>query len=348
MPPGLRPLATILAATSLFAACEVEWGGGRLALEQPVPPADTTGPAEAEPEERRLAPIPRGPFLYLVRLEGDGSARVVPAARLAGGAPAPLALPDTIEERWRTAFDSAHLASGRELHLHAAGARIGTLVLGDVRSAPDPACASTAVAAVLVPPGQTLPAYAIALPPEVSPEPPRRIAFPEPTRQMAVAGPVLAERYIGGERAFLARRAALRAVRTSGDTAPAMAATYLVADTLGPVPPEDDAISLFFLARRDLRRGYVTEWVEVRRYAAEDKEAYAHLDWFRGPAGRVDLLRLYTARDVRLAASLRPRAAEGEEVEREITWTESPGCSALALLGDAATTSVGEAAAAAP
>lgn len=328
------PSIVALCGLAALAACDVQWGGSRVALEDPAPARDTAAEGSAQ-EDEALPPLPEGPLFYLARLDEEGSARVVPAARPSAEAGlADLPLPDTVSPRWRARFDSTFLPPGRELRLHAAGRRIGTLVVGGARDAPLPGCPSVAGGTQLLVPGQAVPSHAVALPAEISPGLPARTAFPEPTSSMNVAGPVLAERLIDDERAYLARRADLEAVRAPGDSAPAMAATYLVGDSLAAVPAPGPAISLFFLARYDPGGGYVPEWFEVRRYeAADEKEAFAYLDWFRAPAGRVDLLRRVSAAGTRLAAGLRP---EGEETDREVTWTEPDRCPALELLAEAA------------
>lgn len=348
---GRTPVVLAAACASLLAACDVEWGGGRVALEDPAPAPD---PAEAVPaEEAPEAPLPRGPLLYMVRAAGGpeaGGALVVAVARL-DGAPAPLELPPAPTERWRARFDSTFLAPGSELRLHAGGARIGTLVLEGEAFAPDASCPSVGRGTALLLPGQRLPPLAFALAPEGPSPEIRPLPRRAPDPRMAVTGPVLAERLIGGPRAYMARRAALSAVPLAVDSVPAMAGTWLVNDSLAPGPPGNNAISLFFLARYAPVRGYVPVWSLVRRYDdPSEKEAFEHLDWIRLPEGRLDLLRRVDASGEGLAASLLP-SEEGEEGEalpgtpeqadeaaaaRELDWVESGPCRGQALLEAAA------------
>lgn len=311
-------------------ACEVEWGGARLALEDPAPPPDTT--RAADPVEEPREPLPDGPLLYLVRLDPAGRARVVAAARLPAATPVALGTPAVIDPRYRAAFDSTFLAPGTELPLLASGRRIGTLVLTGVTRVVDEACSSVADATVLLLPGQPPPRYAFAISDGRPAAAPSIVSALDPSRSMVVASPVLAERLIDDERAFLAQRVGLQAVMLDGDTVPAMTATYLVADSLAPGPPSGDAISLFFIARFEPARGFSSVWQEVRRYStAENKEAFEYLDWIRTPAGRVDFLRRVDGSAIGLAAGVAP--VDGGA--RGVDWIEGPDCRALALVGDA-------------
>lgn len=315
------------------AACEIEWGGGGIALEDPAPPPDTT--AIPEEPDVRLVPIPDGPLLFLARLNPDGSARLVPVAGLRGDAIGAeltsLVFPDSIDEGYRARFDSTFLASDAELQLHAGGERIGTVILGGAPSVSGPGCPSVARGRVLLMPGQTVPRYAFALPSELGGGAPAIVTTIEPTRRMSVAGPVLAERLINDPRAFLAQRVAITAVTLRDDTIPGMAATYLVSDSLAAGPPAGEAISLFFLAQYDATTGYRALWQEVRRYdSAADKEAFEYLDWVRLPAGRLDVLRRYDGAGVGLATSLLPDGSSSES--RDVGWVEPADCSALTSL----------------
>lgn len=334
--PTRTARARLTVAGALLAAgtagCQVEWGGGTISLEDPAPPPDTTAAVvELEPEQ---LPLPTGPFLHLVRLDSDGSARLTPLAGLGGpDADDPLTaveIPSADDPTFRTRFDSIFLAPGAELELLARGGRLGSLVLEGQARAGAGSCASIATARAMISPGQDLPTWALALPAGgVSSEPPRRIASLEIERSMTIAGPVLAERLIGGDRAFLARLASMAAVDLGADTLSGMAATYLIADSLAAGPPGSNAVSLFFLARFEPARGFIPIWEEVRRYdAAEDKEIFEYLDWISIDGDRLDAVRRYDGSGVRLAVSW---TEEGED--RAIAWVEPAECSAASRLG---------------
>lgn len=327
--------AWILAPLAL-AACQVEWGGGGITLEDPAPPADTSATADAVPDVARRLPLPDGPLLYLARIAPDAGARLAPVARLGGDPPGAslsgLAIPDSADDGYRARFDSTFLAPGSELELFVRGTRIGTVALTGEPRAVDSSCPSVTTGRVLVLPGQPPPSWALARPRLDGATPPDPAPALQPTRSMRVAAPVLAERMIADGRAYLAQRMDLEAVELPGDTLPGMAATYLIADSLAPGPPAGDAVSLFFLARFEPARGFIPVWQEVRRYAsAEAKEAFEYLDWIPLPAGRLDLVRRYDGTAARVAASLLPEGAP-REAERQLTWSEPAACSVLASL----------------
>lgn len=324
---SVLPLA-ILPAIS----CDVEWGGARVALEDPSPPRPE--PAATPAEEERRIPLPAGPLLYLARPSGPTGVWVTPLAQLSagGGVPVDLAPPDTLTAEYRARFDSVFLRTGTELVLQSAGRRIGSVVLGEVRSHGDPRCPSVSGGNVLVVPGQAMRETMVALPAALSPIVPERAPALDPVRGMVLAAPVIAERLIGGDRAFLAQQVSLAAVPFPGDTAAAMAATYLIEDSLAAGPPGEDAVSLFFLASHDPSRGYVTRWSELRRYGDPSrKEAFAYLDWVRMPNGRLHLLRMYDESSVRVAADFLPADAEAE-AEQKVEWREEERCPALSRL----------------
>jgi len=312
-----------------LAGCDVEWGGSQISLEDPAPPPDST--AVSEPLEPEQVPLPAGPYVHLVRLEPDGAALLTPLGEIARGNSAPVfstEIPDG-DPTFRIRFDSAFLAPENEMDLLARGGRIGTVILGT--TIPDGgSCLSISRGQAIVAPGQDVPAWAFAVPRGSLPlDPPRRIPPLDITSSMSVAGPVLAERLIASERAFLARRVALTAVEVPGDTLSGMAATYLVADSLAAGPPGDRAISLFFMARFEPARGFIPIWSELRRYGSgENKEAFEYVDGIPWIDGRLDMVKRYDGSSVRLAAS---RLAEG--TEPKIVWVEPAGCEALERLG---------------
>lgn len=362
----LRPLRflgtlCLLPALPLSTACDVSWGGGRVALEDPAPEPETPEPeGVAEPAE---APLPRGPLLFAVRAEGT-RALAVPVARIGAGLE-PLEVPGAVSDRWRARFDSVFLAPGIELRLQTAGTRVGTLVVEGAR-VPDPACPSVADGTLFLVPGQQLPPLVFATPAEVPAPRAGAVPLPGPDRRMAVAGPVIAERLIGGPRAFLARRAALAAVPVPGDAAPGLGGTWLVSDSLAPGPPGDDAVSLLFFSRWEPTRGYRTQWSLIRRYdSAEDKEVFEYVDWIRLPTGGAHLLRRVDGTSVGLAAvtdvgvpepateavEAAPEEAPAEDAggaqpaaeaepesdaRAEVGWAEEGACRAEALLRAAA------------
>lgn len=322
----------VLALVSLLplAACDVEWGGATLAFVNPAPAPEPS--EEPSPDEELVEPLPEGDLLYLVRLTGaGGGAEAVPIARLTGGAPAALGIPERIRESYRVRFDSAFYAAGTELPLHAGGHRVGTLIFDGGTGSTGADCLSVGSGRIMLLPGADQPEHAFAWAGEGAAGSPITYDLSDTDTRMRTYGPVLAENLLrrGGEnRPQLAQRVAMRAVPWPGDERPAMAATYLVNDDLGDEPPRRGASSLFFLARFDGRQ-YVPEWWEVRRYdGAEGREAFMYFGAIAGPDGRVDFVTRHEGARVSLAASV---DREGED--RGIDWTEAAGCPALSLLG---------------
>ncbi len=332
-------LALVFSLSLPLMACDVEWGGATFAFVNPAPAPDPS--EQTTPEEELVEPLPDGDLLYLVHLGGgaadgaaDGTARALPIARMVDGTPVELGVPESIDDAYRIRFDSAFYASGTELPLHAGGHRVGTLIVREGAGAAATGCLSVAAGRVLLLPGADEPEYAFAWAGTGAFGAPVDFDLTDTDSRMRTFGPVLAEDLLrrGGERRpQLAQRVAMRAVPWPGDERPALAATYLVNDDLGPEPPRNSASSLFFLARFDGRQ-YVPEWWEVRRYdGADGREAFVYFGAMGGPTGRVDFATRHDGSVPRLAASV---DREGED--RRIDWVEPAGCSAVSLLGSAA------------
>jgi len=312
----------------------VEWGGASIRLENPAPepePATETGVAETAAPP---APLPEGPLLFAVSLDpAGGSARAFPVARLGAEGPEPIALPDAWDEAWQARFDSAFLSEGRALELHEGGGRIGSLVLDGRTRAPRAGCLPVGLGRALLPAGAAAPVRAFALPSVGTPGEPSAPLRPEVDNRIRTFGPILAEQLLraGGEtRPYLAQRADIRAVAWPGDDEPAMAATYLINDAPEGPAPSGDALSLFFLARFEPARGYVSEWSELRRYGGgSGKEVFLYRGAVEGPSGRIDVVERRDGESARLAAS------PDTDGRRSITWMESAACPADEILAEA-------------
>jgi hypothetical protein len=329
---ALPSLTLLLAST----ACEVQWGGGRLALEDPSPPEAEPAADEGEPAP---APLPEAPLLYLVRLGSAGQGHLAAIARIASDSLAALEFPTPIPEEFRERFEQAFLPAGRELALVVGGKRVGSVVVGDPTS--DRAnCLSVASVQAILPPGSPVPEIGFAVPLELSPVRVGRAPERAPSNRMVTFGPVLAEQLLRAEgvaRPFLAQRTALDAVAGS-DSLMEMAATYLINDSLAPGPPRGDAASLFFLARREPTRGYLPVWREVRTYGtAERKEAFAYLEWLELNGSRFDFVKTVRGSNEGLSASRAPEdwRSRLSLTERTFVWTEPAECPILEMLSEA-------------
>jgi hypothetical protein len=311
----------------------MEWGGAEFRLENPAPeePPEELDEAEAETPP---TPLPEGPLLFAVRLEpSDGGARAVPIASLGPEGLRPLAYPDEPDDSWEPRFAARFLSPGRELELHAAGRRIGSLVLDGSTSFPRVGCMPVTAGRALVPAGSPAPVLAFAFESDSAYTEPVRYQTYEPDNRMRTFGPILAEQLLRGygeSRPFLAQRAVLQAVAWPGDPNPAFGATYLINDTLEGPPPDGRATSLFYLARFDPQRGYYPVWSEFRRYeGGSDKEVFSYVDAVDAPVGRIDFAELRDGTgSVRLVAS---RGSE-DAGEREVDWLEDADCRAGLLL----------------
>lgn len=322
--------AAFLIAAALLSACDVQWGGARVRLEVPAPPPR---PGSAgEPAAISIPALPRPPLLYLARLEPDGSARAIPAARLGPEGVEPLGWPDQPPEVFRDRFAAAFQAPGAELPLLSEGGRAGTLILGEQRSPVNAGCPRVSRGRAHLAPGGRVPEWAFARTPEAGGGPAGSVTGPATNSRLRTFAPILAERLLreaGVARPFLARRVDLRAVTFPGDTAPGMAATYVIGDSLAVGPPlSGPSASLFFLARFDRSQGFVPVWTRVRSYeGAAGKEVLAWLGWIRTGAGPTHFVRRVTAHEARIAA-LRPESASDE-----LVWVEPGACPALRGLG---------------
>lgn len=309
----------------------MEWGSARLALETP-PPRDTAAEDDTTPETAGLPPLPSEPLLYAVRGVPGGGARAMPIARLVDGGAASLGWPDDPPGAWLDRFQAAFLAPGTELPLYSRGRRLGSVILEETDEPGNARCPAVAGARLIVPPGAPVPAWSFAHASDTAsrlPESPGPLAT---TNRMRTFGPILAERLLeaaGEGRPYLAAPAEIVPVPLPGDSVPAMAATYLVRDTLAAVPPPGGgSSSLFFLARW-VENGYEPVWSRVERYDdAAGKLAFAHVDWLPVDGADLEVLRRVTATGERLAvARVEPDAGEGE-----VAWVEGDRCPALQRL----------------
>jgi len=320
----------------VVAGCDVEWGGAEFRLENPAPEPPPEVVVEGE-LEAPPAPLPEGPLLFAVRIDpSDGAFRAFPIARLVEDGLAPLDLPENPDAGWRDRFDAAFMAPGRQLELHAAGRRIGSLVLDGSTMTPSDACLPVATGQALVSLGSTAPVRAFAFLSGAGPDAPASYPVDNIDNRMRTFGPILAEqlmRSLGENRPYLAQRADVQVVSWPGDPTPAFAATYLINDQLEAPSPEGEAVSLFFLARFTPQGGYAPVWSEFRRYeGGSGKEVFTYVDAADAPVGRIDFVDIRDGSGaVRIAASI----DRGES--RQLDWTEDAECRSELLLEAAPT-----------
>lgn len=320
----------MLVAALLLTGCDVEWGGARMRLEEPALPERDADTGEATPEP--VVELPDGPLLLGVRLDADGEARVAPVARITEGGLSPLETPEDPSSEYRRRFAATFQPPGRTLALRAGGGAVGTLILGEGSAPGNESCPLVSTGRALLPPGTRAPDFAFAVTPGDSLRLPLADPPPATVRRNRVFAPILAERLLqeaGVARPFLAARARIDAVRFPGDTIPGMASTYLIGDTLAPVPPTSgNAASLFFLARYDRTEGFIPTWTRIRAYSSPDgKETLAYLGRMELAGSRTYFLRRLTA-DGQQVVAFREEEPSGE------LWWEEPeeGCRVLDVL----------------
>ena len=323
-------LAVLLAAATVV-GCDVKWGGGHVTLERPQAggaAAGSTGVAAPPP-----VPLPTAPFAYVVRLQADGTAAAVPFAHVGSQGLQALAWPSDADAEYRARFDSAFAAPGTTLSLQISGEPAGTLIVSGTRVSVNAGCPSVVDARALVLPGQDVPRWAFAIGPAPADAVPARVPVQGLDDRTRTFGPILAEnllRQAGVDRPYLAQRADLRRVTLPGDTLAAMAATYLIGDTLAPVPPTSgSATSLFYLARFESARGYVPVWSVVHGYGSESgKRALSWLGALEAGGSRLYMLRLTDGSGEWIAAHRAGASAE-------LAFTEEGSCPALRGVSEA-------------
>ncbi len=332
LPTGRRFVRTALVAFLLATAggCDIEWGGASVHLEDPSPPP-VESPAAEPSAERAEVPLPEGPLLWAVRSDGGrGEVLAMPVARLVEGVPTALEYPEPPPEGFRERFDAAFAAEGTELVLGATGFRIGSLVLSGPPRVLDAGCPSAIPARALVLPGTSLPPVSFGLGPDLVFGAPGAPESALVDNRIRTFGPILAEQLLrqGGEgRPFLAQRAVLEAFPWPGDERPAMAATYLINDSVDGPGPTGSATSLFFLARFG-PSGYVADWSEMRIYSGQGgREIFTWLGAAPVPGGRLDFAVRHDGATRRLVASV-----DSDDHGRGIAWTEGARCPVLELL----------------
>jgi hypothetical protein len=190
----VRTSISLALMLTLITACDnVGWGGADLAV-VPPPPKASGLPASAEDLAEAM---PEGPILFYVVPRAEGGV-MVPVGHIQGDSMVPLrAKKDAALYAGR--FIATHMRRGSEFALYRQGARVGTFVVQSATPPAANACPAlpTAQGTMELSSGaQGVPEYlAIAKP--HAPEIRRQLDFvSEPTRNMQVIAPILAEKMI--------------------------------------------------------------------------------------------------------------------------------------------------------
>jgi len=275
------------------AACDnVGWGGADVAV-VPPPPKASGLPASAEDLAETT---PEGPILFYV-VPGQGGGTMVPVGEIAGDSLRPLhAAKDP--QLYARHLIADKMRRGGEFALYHNGARVGTFVIqGATLPAANvcPALPQANGTLELSASGDSAAEF-LAIAKTHAPEIRRQVNFPlQPTRNMQIIAPILAEKMIRARRAELPGNwqramAQLKPFPIASSADAGFAATFLVGDELR-TGGDATGYSVFFIGVPGAQFGYDTTYVRFTNYPTDGKAAprvVDVLDWNRD--GQVDLL----------------------------------------------------------
>jgi hypothetical protein len=286
----------------LLAGCDnVSFGGADIAV-VPPPPRATALPEGAA--EAGVEPLPSNPVLYYVARTAAG-AYMTPVGEIRGDSLASIRSvgdPATYAGRFIAEF----MREGSEFTLFSRGRRAGTFIVHNTAMPQTPTCPLLPMATgALELSGGVQATEFLALARADAPVIAARTPPPEVGAGVrSRVAPILAERILRARRAqlpgnWVRANAQVLAFPALNLPDPAFAATFLVADTLGP-GLDNEGHSVFFIAvpSRD-QTGWDTVFVSFRNYPETGKAAprvIDYLDWTRD--GESDLLlQLYGVSD---------------------------------------------------
>jgi hypothetical protein len=320
---------------TLIAACDnVGWGGADLAV-VPPPPKASGLPASAEDLAEAM---PEGPILFYVVPRAQGGV-MVPVGHIQGDSMVPLrAKKDAALYAGR--FIATHMRRGSEFALYRQGARVGTFVVQSATPPAANACPAlpTAEGTMELSSGaQGVPEYlAIAKP--HAPEIRRQLDFvSEPTRNMQVIAPILAEKMIRARQAELPGNwqramAQLKPIPIANSREAGFATTFVVGDELR-TGGDNLGYSVFFIGVPGAQFGYDTTFVKFTNFQTDGKAAprvVDILDWNRD--GQVDLLlQVYGISDTWFEAVGKNAAGKWQTTFRD--RCDAPGASSIPVPG---------------
>lgn len=289
---GARLGAALMLAVT--ASCDnVDWGGADVAIVPPPPRADAL-PASAE--DLAADPLPEGPLLFYVVPSANG-ATMVPIAEIAGDSLRPLRA-EKDARIYAGRLVAAHMRRGAEFVLYRNGTRVGNFVI-DAAAVPAgnvcPMLPTAQGTLELSSNAQNIPEY-LAISKVSAPEMGRNVPFTtQPTRNMQVIAPILAEKMIRARRAELPGNwqramAQLQPFPIANSRDAGFAASFVVGDELR-TGGDNLGYSVFFIGQPGAQFGYDTVFVNFTDFPKQGKAAARvvdFLDWNRD--GQVDLL----------------------------------------------------------
>jgi hypothetical protein len=303
----MKPVIRIARAAAgmiviLLAGCDnISFGGADFAV-VPPPPRATELPEGSR--EAGVEPLPTNPVLYYVARTTTG-AYMTPVGEIRGDSLAPIRSagdPETYAGRFVAEF----MRQGGEFTLFSRGRRAGTFIVHDTAMPQTPTCPllPTATGSLELSGGVVATEF-LALARGDAPVIPAQTAPPEVGAGVRNrVAPILAERILRVRQAglpgnWVRANAQVTAFPAMNLPNPAFAATFLVADTLGP-GLNNEGHSVFFIAMPTQdQTGWDTVFVSFRNYPETGKAAprlVDFLDWSRD--GQADLLlQLYGVND---------------------------------------------------
>ncbi|HEX6559222.1 MAG TPA: hypothetical protein VF021_07150, partial [Longimicrobiales bacterium] len=278
---------------TVVTACDnVGWGGADVAV-VPPPPKASGLPASAEDLAETT---PEGAILFYV-VPGEGGGTMVPVGEIAGDSLRPL------HARKDAQLYARHLIGekmrrGGEFALYRSGARVGTYVIQSAELPAANACPALprARGTLELTAGAEGSTEFLAIAKAHAPEIRRQLDFPaQPTRNMQIIAPILAEKMIRARHAELPgswtrAMAQLKPFPIANQADAGFAATFLVGDEL-KAGGDATGYSVFFIGVPGAQFGYDTTYVRFTNYPTDGKAAprvVDVLDWNRD--GQVDLL----------------------------------------------------------
>ncbi|HEY0670663.1 MAG TPA: hypothetical protein VGD27_00285 [Longimicrobiales bacterium] len=276
------------------ASCDnVDWGGSDVAIVPPPPRADAL---PASGEDLGADPLPEGPLLFYVVPSG-GTATMIPIGEISGDSLVPLR-GQKDQRGFANRLVAAHMRRGSEFVLFRRGTRVGNLVVTDASVPEGNVCPllPTAHGTLELSAGaEQIPEY-LAISKVSAPEVGRNVPFTtEPTRNMQVIAPILAEKMIRARSAELPGNwqramAQLQPFPIANSRDAGFASTFVVGDELR-IGGDNVGYSVFFIGEPGAQFGYDTVFVNFMNFPQTGKSAprvVDFLDWNRD--GQVDLL----------------------------------------------------------
>jgi hypothetical protein len=269
------------------------------------PPPKASGANLTKEEAAAMDDLPQGPVLYYVARSTAGAV-MIPIAEITGDSLRSLQTKGDARV-YTSRFVAANMRQGQEFALFSRGARVGTYVVQSAQVPDQPGCPiqPQALGALeLSTGGDSIREFLAVSKPQAPQITKRGAEAREATGTMRFVAPILADRALRARHAQLPGnwQAALKQITpfpAAGRSGPALAATFLVGDTLGS-GGDNEGYSLFMIAMPSASQtGYDTTFVDFRDYPRTGKQAARvvdYLDWTRDDQVEI-LLRVFGVTD---------------------------------------------------